>query len=71
MQDMHRCLKEEDVIPKLLQHIVDTELMLNSIRTTTYLSFEKAKQVKSALSSARQIIQEANSIIVSKLITKS
>ena len=72
MQDMHGCLKEEHVIiPEVLQNIVDTELMLNSIMTTTYLSSEKAKQVKSALSSARRIIQEANSAIVSKRIAKS
>ena len=39
MQDMHGCLKEEDVIiPELLQHIVDCEIMLNSIMTTTYFS---------------------------------
>ena len=72
VQDMHGCLKEEDVIiPEVLQNIVDTELMVNSIMTTTYLSSEKAKQVKSALSSARRIIQEANSAIVSKRIAKS
>ena len=72
VQDMHGCLKEEDVIiPEVLQNIVDTELMVNSIMTTTYLSSEKAKQVKSALSSARRIIQEANSTIVSKRIAKS
>ena len=39
--------------------------------TTTYLSSEKANQVKLALSSARRIIQEANSVIVSKRIAKS
>ena len=72
VQDMHGCLKEEDVIiPEVLQSIVDTELMLNSIMTTTYLSSEKAKQVKSALLSARRIIEEANSAIVSKRIAKS
>ena len=72
IQDMHGCLKEEDVIiPELLKDIVDCELKLNSITTTTYLSSEKAKQVQSALSSARRIIQETNSAIVSKRIAKS
>ena len=41
------------------------------IMTTTYSSFEKAKQVKYTLLSACGIIQEANSVIVSKRITKS
>ena len=72
VQDIYGCLKEEDVIiPEVLQNIVDTELMVNSIMTTTYLSSEKAKQVKSALLSARRIIEEANSAIVSKRIAKS
>ena len=72
MQDMHGCLKEDDVIiSKVLQNIVDIELMVDSIMTTTYLSFEKANQVKLALSSARSIIQEANSAIVFKRIAKS
>ena len=72
MQDMHGCIKEDDVIiPKVLQNIVDTELMVNSIMTTTYLSSEKANQVKLALSSARRIIRKANSATVSKCIAKS
>ena len=72
MQDMHGCLKEEDVIiPEILKHIVDSELMFNSMMTTTYLSSKKAKQAKSALSGVRRIIQEANSAIVSKRIAKS
>ena len=58
MQDMHGCLKEEDVIiPEILKHIVDSELILNSIMTTTYLSSEKAKQAKSTLSGVHRIIQ--------------
>ena len=69
---MHGYLKEEDVIiPKLLKQVLDSELMLNSITTTTYLSFEKAKQIQSILSNARRIIQEINSAIVSKHIAKS
>ena len=37
MQDIHGCLKEEDVIIlELLQHIVNRELMLNLIMTTIY-----------------------------------
>ena len=72
MQDMHGCLKEEDVIiPEILKHIVDSELMFNSMMTTTYLSSEKAKHAKSALLGVRQIFQEANSAIVSKRIAKS
>ena len=35
------------------------------------LSFEKTKQVKLALSTARRIFQEANSAIVFKRIAKS
>ena len=71
MQYMHGCLKEEDVIIlKVLPNIVDTELMVNSIMTT-YLSSEKAKQVKFASSNARRIIKEANSAILSKCIAKS
>ena len=72
MQDMCVYLKEENVIiHELLQHNVDSELMLNSIMTTTYLSSEKAKQAKLALSGVHRIIQEANSAIVSKRIAKS
>ena len=72
MQDMHGCVKEEHVIIlEILKHIVDSELMLNSIMKTTYLSFEKAKQAKSVLSGVRRIIQEANFAIVSKRIAKS
>mgnify|MGYP007067625361 CR=1 FL=1 len=60
---MHECLNEEDVIiPKLVKQVVDIELMLNSITTTTYLSSEKAKQVQSTLSSGRRIIQEILSV---------
>ena len=70
MQDMHGCVKEEHVIIlEILKHIVDSELMLNSI-ITTYLSSEKAKHAKSALLGVRQIFQEANSAIVSKRIAK-
>ena len=53
------------IIHELLKHIVDSELMLNSIMTTTYLSFKKEKQVKSTLLSACRIIQEAKFAIVS------
>ena len=59
------------IIPKLLQHIIDSEIMLNLIMTITYLSFEKAKQVKSTSSGAHRSIQEANFAIVSKRIAKS
>ena len=55
----------------ILRYIVDIELMLDSIKTTTYLSLKKAKQVKSTLSSAHRSIQEANSVIISKHIVKS
>ena len=70
MQDMHGWSREEDMVISKL-HIVDIELMLDSIKTTTYLSLKKEKQVKSTLSSAHRIIQEANSAIISKRIVKS
>ena len=75
MQHMHGCLKEEDGI--ILLNYCNILLIVNSCSiqswqvTTTYLSFEKAKEVKSTLSSAPIIIQEANSAIVSKSIAKS
>ena len=52
-------------------YIVEREFMLDLIVITTYLSFEKAKQVEIALSGACRIIQEVNSAIVSRRISKS
>ena len=47
MQGMHVCLKEENVIiHEVLQHNADSELMLNSIMTTTYFEFQRNKASK-------------------------
>ena len=51
-------------------NIVDSELMLNSIMTTTYLSSNKANQLKSALYTVCWIIQESKFAIVSSVSLK-
>ena len=69
---MHGCVREEDVIIlELLQHIVNSELMLNSIRTQIIKILKRqSKEVKSTLSSDHRIIQEAKFAIISKHIAK-
>ena len=64
MQDMHGCLKEEMWLFLNYCNILLIVYSFNSIMTT-YLSFEKANQIKSAILGAHRIIQEANSTLVS------
>ena len=53
---IHGCSKEEYIsIHELLQHIADSEFVLNLIMTITYLSSGKIKQVKSILLGALDI----------------
>ena len=39
VQVMHRCLREDVIIPELSQHIIDSELILKLIMKTSYFNF--------------------------------